>query len=176
MALLKEENSAFSNLCLQRMQANSMLSMKLALKMLRNARNLDYKGCMMMEINVGLNKIMDKDFDLGVSEILFKPSRMDQSNPGFETDIPDSLVASYFAPSKFASSLELGVVENAQLPYRFYYEKHSDQVRLWLNEKSTDQPDVRNLFDFELKEALRQTGIDIRDRALTMEGARKALY
>jgi len=54
-----------------------MLSMKLALKMLRNARNLDYKGCMMMEINVGLNKIMDKDFDLGVSEILFKPSRMD---------------------------------------------------------------------------------------------------
>jgi hypothetical protein len=31
--------------------------MKLALKMIRNARNLDFKGALRQEINVGLNKI-----------------------------------------------------------------------------------------------------------------------
>lgn len=44
-----------------------MLSMKLALKMVRDARNLDYKGCLQNEINVALNKIQDKEFDLGIS-------------------------------------------------------------------------------------------------------------
>ena len=40
--------------------------MKLKLKMVRDARCLDYKGALQNEINVGLNKIMDKEFDLGV--------------------------------------------------------------------------------------------------------------
>jgi hypothetical protein len=50
-----------------------MLSMKLGLKMLRQARNLDFKGCLTNELNVAMNKIQDKEFDLGVSEILLKP-------------------------------------------------------------------------------------------------------
>jgi hypothetical protein len=47
------------------MEANSMLSMKITLKMLREARNLDYKGAMKTEINVAMNKLYDKDFELG---------------------------------------------------------------------------------------------------------------
>jgi hypothetical protein len=39
------------------MAANSTLSMKLALKMIRDARNLDFKGALQNEINVGLNKM-----------------------------------------------------------------------------------------------------------------------
>lgn len=49
------------------MEANSMLSMKISLKMIRDARNKDYKGALETELNVGLNKIEDKDFDLGVT-------------------------------------------------------------------------------------------------------------
>jgi hypothetical protein len=49
--------------------------MKLALKMVRDAKSLDYKGCLQNEINVALNKIQDKDFDLGVSEVLMKPGK-----------------------------------------------------------------------------------------------------
>lgn len=48
------------------MQNNSDLSMKLALMMMREAKNLDYKGCMQMELNVGINKIRDEDFDYGI--------------------------------------------------------------------------------------------------------------
>jgi hypothetical protein len=61
------------------------------------------------------------------------------------------------------------------LPTRFYYEKFSDQVRLWVNEDSTPQPEVREHFEFELKESLREAGIDIRDRAMTIESARAQL-
>jgi len=39
------------------MQKNSMLSMKIALKMLREAKNKDYKGALATEFNVALNKI-----------------------------------------------------------------------------------------------------------------------
>lgn len=62
------------------------------------------------------------------------------------------------------------------LPTRFYYERFSDQVRLWINEDSTPQPEVRAYFEEELKEALKEQGIDIRDRSLTIEAARGQLY
>ena len=54
---LRREGSPFAELCLRRMEANSELSMKLALKMIRDAKNLDYKGALQNEINVALNKI-----------------------------------------------------------------------------------------------------------------------
>lgn len=57
MELLKLEDSDFAKQCLKRMENNSMLSMKLALKMVRDARNKDIKGAMETEITVALNKI-----------------------------------------------------------------------------------------------------------------------
>ncbi len=72
--------------------------------------------------------------------------------------------------------MELDVVEKAMLPTRFHYQKFSDQVRLWINEDTTPQKDVRQHFEGELLDALRQEGIDLRDRALTIEAARNAFY
>lgn len=72
--------------------------------------------------------------------------------------------------------IKLDVVEKALLPTRFYYDKFGDHIRLWINESSTTSPEIREHFDFELKEALRSVGIDIRDRALTIESARSQLY
>jgi hypothetical protein len=48
------------------MENNSLLSMNLALGMIRKAANLDYKSILEMELNVAFNKIQDKDFDTGV--------------------------------------------------------------------------------------------------------------
>ena len=51
------EGSAFAKLCLDKMGNNSTLSMKLALRLLRDARSLDFKGALRNEVNVALNKI-----------------------------------------------------------------------------------------------------------------------
>lgn len=66
MELLKQEDSPFAKFCLEKMEMNSMLSMKIALKMIRDARNMDYKGALDTELKVGINKIEDSEFDLGV--------------------------------------------------------------------------------------------------------------
>lgn len=55
--LRHEKDTPFAQKCLERMNSNSLLSMKLALKMLRDAKNLDYKGCLQNELNVALNKV-----------------------------------------------------------------------------------------------------------------------
>jgi len=125
MENLKKENTPFANQCLEQMKKNSMLSMKLALRMVRDARNLDYKGCLLNEINVSLNKIQDKEFDQGISEVLMKPGKSGAS-PAFSQDISADQLASYFEVNKFASAVELDVVAKAMLPTRFYYEKFSD--------------------------------------------------
>ena len=132
----QSEGSKFADACLKRMQNNSELSMKLALRMVREAKNLDYKGALRSEINVALNKIQDKEFDLGVSEVLMKP-RTEAVNPGFAKNVSAEVVESYFQPNKWTQEVQLDVVEKAMLPTRFYYEKFSDQVRLWVNEAST---------------------------------------
>ena len=140
------------------MAANSNLSMKLALKLLRDARSLDFKGALQNEITVALNKIGDSEFDLGVSEVLLKPHKPADApiNPGFALSVSADQVSSYFQHNKWSDEIQLELVEKALLPTRFYYEKFSDQVRLWVNEESTPQPEVRDFFDFELKEALRE--------------------
>lgn len=73
---LKRENSPFAKEILQKMECNSMLSMKLALKMVRKAKNMAYGEILTMEMNVALNKVKDSDFELGVKEILMKPSKV----------------------------------------------------------------------------------------------------
>lgn len=82
----------------------------------------------------------------------------------------------YFQKNKFTEAVELDVVEKALLPTRFYYDKFADQMRLWINEDTTPQPEIREHFEHELKAQLRQQGIDLRDRALTIKDARDALY
>jgi hypothetical protein len=88
-------------------------------------------------------------------------------NPGFSKKVLDEEVATFFTENKYSKEINVDIVKNALLPTRFYYEKYSDTLRLWINEESTTSPEVRNTFDTEVKEALREEGIDVRDRALT---------
>ena len=123
---LKREESPFAKLCLQRMATNSLLSMKLALKLVRDARSLDYKGAMLNELNVALNKIEDKDFDKGISEVLMKPQKIGALDPGFSKQVSEEQVKSYFQEHKQLKQVNLRVVEKALLPTRFYFEKFTD--------------------------------------------------
>jgi hypothetical protein len=79
--------------------------MKLALKMIRQARNLDFKGCLKNEINVALNKIQDSEFEQGVSEILLKPSPHPVNPSLFSKTVSDDQVASYFQPNKWTEEV-----------------------------------------------------------------------
>ena len=82
---------------------------------------------------------------------------------------------SYFEGADWAKDISVGAMAHALLPTRHYYQRFSDQVRLWINEESTHQDDLRSFFDFEAKEALQEQGIDVRDRGLTMQSAREHL-
>ena len=107
---LRRESHPFAQEILKKMEGNSMLSMKVALKMLRKAQNLGYGEIMKMELNVALNKANDADFELGVKEVLMKTRPRTQSggrlgarpNPGFDKDVTDDKVDSYFAENQFA--------------------------------------------------------------------------
>ena len=70
---LRKESSPFAQECLDAMERNSDLSMRLALKMLRQAQNLDYTNCLKMEVKVASRMIDTNDFDAGVEQVLMTP-------------------------------------------------------------------------------------------------------
>jgi len=161
------------------MEGNSMLSMKLALRLQRAAQNLAYGEILKMELNVALNKARDEDFALGVQEVLMKPARTSRlgarPNPGFQKDVSEGLVDSYFEENKWASTIDLDIVENSLLPNRHFFQRFTDSVRVWINESSTPQPEVRDAVDLEIQDALRAEGIDLRNKTVTVPMARDCL-
>lgn len=88
MKNLQRENTPFAQEILKQMRKNSMLSMKIALKMMRRARNMAYGEVLKMELNASLNKLNDSDFDIGVQKVLMKPNRP-KANPGFQKEVSD---------------------------------------------------------------------------------------
>ena len=179
MENLRREEHPFAKEVLQKMECNSMLSMKLALRMLRKAQNMAYGEILQMELNVALNKVNDADFELGVKEILMKPSRTNRlgsrANPGFDKEVSEGLVDSYFEENQLASNIDLNIVENSLLPTRHFFNRFSDSVRVWINETSTPQEDVREAVHVEIEDALREEGIDIRNKTVTVPMAREQL-
>jgi enoyl-CoA hydratase/carnithine racemase len=97
---LRKEDDKFAKEILERMESNSMLSMKLALKMIRKAKNMCFRDVLNMELNVAMNKVQDSDFKIGVQNILMKPNNygkhIPRSNPGYLKHVSDELVESYF--------------------------------------------------------------------------------
>lgn len=130
--------------------------MKLALQMLRKAQNMCYGDVLRMEANVALNKMQDADFQLGIREVLMKPSgngaHAKRDNPGFGRDVTDEVVESYFAPNPLASRINLDIVEKSLLPTRHFHNKFTDSVRTFINETSTNDPDIRDAVHLEIKE------------------------
>ena len=80
----------------------------------------------------------------------------DKAAAPFNKKVKDSDLSKYFEESKWSKEINVGIVENALLPTRHYYQRFSDQVRLWLNEESTTQSRIRDDYDLEAKHALRE--------------------
>jgi len=64
--------------------------------MMHRAQNLDYTGCMEMEVRVGMNRIKDPDFAIGVDKVfrakvqgdeMLSPTQKPRklANPGFSS-------------------------------------------------------------------------------------------
>lgn len=173
IANLKKEVHPFAQECLELMARNSMVSMQLAREMMRRAANLDYTGCMQMELNVALNRIKDTDFALGVDKVL--GSNRKTKAPKFAKPASEAQLERYFAESPLAKKINVGAVRYALLPTRHHFERFTDHLRIWINEQNSADERVRNHFDEQAKEALRMEGIDVRDKALTIKDAREHL-
>lgn len=106
-----------------------------------------------------------------------KPSKTSRlagrPNPGFKSEVTDAEVESYFAQNKLASQIDLDVVDNSLLPTRHFHEKYPDSIRVWINESSTPQEEVRDAVETEVKDLLRAEGIDMRDKTVTVPMARE---
>ena len=170
---LRRETHPFAKEVLARMEANSLLSMKIALQMLRRATNMPYGEALKMELNVALNKALDSETELGVRTILMKPKTIHPINPGFRKNVSDQEVLGFFEENKFAKQIDLGIVENALLPTRHFFEKFSDSVRVFINETSSPQEEVREAVELEIKDALRAEGINMLDKTVTIPLARE---
>lgn len=129
MLNLRKETHPFAVECLKAMQRNSPQSMQLALSMLRKAQNLDYKGCLQMELNVAFHRIQDADFDLGVKSVLGAPKTKGAAHktaPEWAKAFTEKEIEPYFNSNKYAEGIDLQIVENALLPTKHYYERFSD--------------------------------------------------
>jgi len=178
MEALRKEKDPFARRVLERMEANSKTAMQVALKMIRKAINMDYGQVLKMELNVALNIINDKDFELGVKEVLMKPSVSFTSpkNPGFSKKVSNDYIETLFSENPLAKKIDLEIVENCLLPTRHFYKNFSDSLRVYLNELVSYQPKVRETIDYEILKLLREYGIDYRNKTLKIPEARKQIY
>lgn len=134
---------------------------------------MPYGEALKMELNVALNKALDSETELGVRTILMKPKTIHPINPGFRKNVSDQEVLGFFEENKFAKQIDLGIVENALLPTRHFFEKFSDSVRVFINETSSPQEEVREAVELEIKDALRAEGINMLDKTVTIPLARE---
>lgn len=99
MENLRNETHPFARECLEAMERNSPQAMQLTLKMLRQAKNLDYKGCLQLELNVAFNRLKDDDFDLGVKQVLMTPKQKGSKHkkrPDWAPAFKESELDAYF--------------------------------------------------------------------------------
>jgi hypothetical protein len=74
---LRSEKDPFAKKCLDAMDRNSKLSMRLGLSMLRKAINMDYTSCLQMEVDVASNLLARNPdtFEAGVQGVIMKPKK-----------------------------------------------------------------------------------------------------
>jgi hypothetical protein len=102
MENLKMETHPFAKEILLRIDNNSMLSMKIALKMLRRSKNMAYGEILKMELNASLNKINDSDFEKGVTNVLLTPPDK-RVYPGYDRNVSEDQAESYLQENPLSS-------------------------------------------------------------------------
>jgi hypothetical protein len=166
---LKREQDPFAQKIHDRMNKNSMLSMKIALKMLRKAQNMDYGQVLRMELNASLNKVKDSDFEYGVSKVLLQKNSNNIEKPLFKRkNISNAQVDSYLQENPLSQRIDMDIVENCLLPTKHYFERYADSLRTYINETNTPMEQIRAAVDIETHEILRSHGINTHDKTFTI--------
>ena len=165
---LRKEGSEWAMKTLRRMEKNSPTAMELSLRLVREAKLSSMGECMRREMVVARNRIQDDEFKHGIEQVL-----LHSGEPKW-APVDESAIDDYFNGSldKFLLNFHNG----APMPTRHYWKKYPDILRLWLCERSTWVTELRNDFDAEVRVALRNEGIDVRDSSLSFESARKNLW
>jgi hypothetical protein len=141
---LMEEDSVFSKYCLERMKKKSPLSLSVILRMLRNARGLDYSEIINQEVTVVKNIVLrSKEFD----------THMGNKLNGQKTQFEDRKVStqevdSYFDESEI-NGITLDLQKHSLLPNRDYIHKYPDCLKFLINENRRANEHVRKYFDYE---------------------------
>lgn len=177
---LKNENSVFAEWCISQIESKSALASEVAIKMLRNARTMNYYEIIKQEINVANNIVMkNPDFDL------YMENKMNRSRQGSNNitifsrsvnEITQKEVEEIFKDSKILNRINLDLKPNSLLPHNRYLNDHPDCFRLWINETPRANYHMRKHFDYEIKNYLiHKFGIDVRDTNLTIDEVRNVL-
>ena len=66
-----------------------------------------------------------------------------------------SEIEKYFEPSELSKKVNVGAVRHALLPTRHHFERFTDHIRIWINEESSSDDRIREVFDEQAKEALK---------------------
>jgi enoyl-CoA hydratase/carnithine racemase len=148
---LNEENSYFSEFCLNSLDKKSPLSLEVTLKLLRNARKMNYTEIIKQEINVAKNMILkNKDFELIMQNRISHSKDQVKFSKNL-SQITKEDVDEIFQDSKILSNIKLDVKDNSLLPHNRYFEKYPECFRLWINENPRAHGDIRANFDYEIK-------------------------
>lgn len=171
---MKEENSIFSEWCLEQMDKKSPLALEVALKMLNKAKKMNYYEVIKMEINVAKNMILkNNDFEIAMANKLIntKSGTKNKNIFGYTiNEVSQDLITEIFEDNTI-DNINLDIKPNHILPKDL--RDHPDAFRLWLNEHPRAVSGLRLHFDRELQNYLIQTyGIDTRDTNLTIEKVR----
>lgn len=153
---LKEETSPFADWCVEQLESKSPLALEVTLRMLRNAKKMNYYEIITQEINVAKNMVIkNKDFDI------FMENKISHTGakvkfPGSINDITKEEVDQMFADSHILANVQLDVKTNALLPHRYFSDNYPDCFSLWINETPRANEVIRKYFDYEIKHFLIQ--------------------
>ena len=165
---LRMEGSEWAMETLKKIEKNSPTSCELSLRLIREAKLSSMGECMRREMVVARNRVQDPEFQHGVESVLLHSGETKWA-PLDPTAIDD-----YFKGDlgQFLLHFHAG----APMPTRQYWKRYPDHLRLWLCERSTWVNELRYDYDQNVKVALRNEGIDVRDSSLSFESARKNLW
>jgi enoyl-CoA hydratase/carnithine racemase len=141
---LETEKSDFSEFCLKRLNKKSPISLAVTLRMLRNARKLDYSEIIKQEITVVKNIILrSKDFDI------YMGNKINRQKTQFENrTVSHEEVDSFFEEVE-VGKINLDLQQHSLLPNRDYIHKYPDCLKFLVNENTRGNEHVRKYFDYE---------------------------
>jgi enoyl-CoA hydratase/carnithine racemase len=175
---LAEEDTEFSRFCLERLNQKSPISLAVTLRLLRNARNLDYSEILQQELIVSKNILLkSKDFEN------YMENKTSRKTTTFEhRDLSKEEVDSYFEDVDM-TNINLDLKQHSLLPNRDYIHKYPDCLKFLVNENSRANANIRELFDYEsfhylmtnLYNNFNFSGIDMRNTNLDIKDIRDVI-